>query len=92
MKLIPILTEKSLAAAQDGHYTFWVDKRLNKYQIKKLVGEIFDVTVIKVRTLNVAGETKKTYQGKIKRVMPRKKAIVTLKGKEKIDIFEGKKK
>ena len=92
MRLIPILTEKTLAAAQDGHYTFWVDRRLNKHQIKKLIGEVFDVTVIKVRTLNVAGETKKTYQRKIKKVMPRKKAIVVLKGKEKINAFEGKKK
>lgn len=92
MKLIPILTEKSLAAAQNGHYTFWVDRRLNKHKIKKLIGEVFDVSVVKVRTLNVAGEIKKTYQGKIKKVMPRKKAMVTLKGKDKIDIFEGKKK
>ena len=60
MKLTPILTEKSLVEAEKGNYTFWVDRRLNKYQIKKLVGEIFEVTVVNVRTINVAEETDET--------------------------------
>ena len=92
MKLEPILTEKSLSKAKKGNYTFWVDRKLNKHQIKKLVSEVFDVVVVKVRTINVAGEKKKNNKGKIKVVKPRKKAMVTLKEKEKIDLFEVKNK
>jgi large subunit ribosomal protein L23 len=92
MLLKPLLTEKSMADAKKGNYTFWVDKRMNKHQIKKLIGEMFGVTVVNVRTINLRGEKKKTYRGKIKIIKPRKKAIVVLKEKEKIDLFEEKKK
>lgn len=47
--------------------------------------------VVKVRTMNVAGETKKTFVGRKRVIQPRKKAIVTLGGKDKIDLFETKK-
>jgi large subunit ribosomal protein L23 len=91
MKLIPVLTEKSLEQAKRGNYTFWVDRNLTKHQIKKLVSEVFAVNVVRVRTANIAGETKKTLM-RVKRVIqPRKKAIVTLRDKDKIDLFEEKK-
>lgn len=90
-KLIPVLTEKSLEEAKRGKYTFWVGRNMTKYQIKKLISDVFEVSVVKVRTMNYVGETKRTQTGKIKRVMPRKKAVVTLKEKEKIDLFESKK-
>lgn len=92
MKLEPVLTEKSMEKARKGDYTFWVNKGMTKYQIKNLVNKVFGVTVINVRTISVAGEKKKTYLGKMRVVKPRKKAIVTLKEKEKIDLFESKKK
>lgn len=88
--LKPILTEKSLENAKQGKYSFWVDKNLTKHKIKKLVGEVFGVTVVGVRTLNVAGERKKNFRGRVRVIKPRKKAIVTLAGKDKIDIFETK--
>jgi large subunit ribosomal protein L23 len=91
MKLIPILTEKSLELAKDGKYTFWVDRNSTKPQVKKLVSDIFNVAVANVRTINLAGETKRTMAGKKKIIKPRKKAVVTLKGKDKIDLFEEKK-
>ena len=91
MLLKPVLTEKSMEEAKNGNYTFWVDRGLNKHQIKRLIGEVFSVTVVNVRTINLRGEKKKTYQGKVKIIKPRKKAIVTLKEKEKIDLFEEKK-
>jgi large subunit ribosomal protein L23 len=90
MKLIPVLTEKSLGQAKEGNYTFWVDRRMNKYQIKQAVEKIFDVNVVKVRTINLKGEVKQSYFGKRKVIKPRKKAIVTLKEKQKIDLFEVK--
>lgn len=88
----PILTEKSLKEAKSGKYSFWVGKNISKYKIGGLIEKLFDVTVKKVRTINYKGEIKRTNMGKIKRIMPRKKAIITLAGKGKIDLFESKKK
>jgi large subunit ribosomal protein L23 len=92
MLLKPVLTEKSLSEAKKGNYTFWVGRGLTKNQIKRLVAEVFGVTVVNVRTINLRGEKKKTLRGRIRIIKPRKKAIVTLKEKEKIDLFEEKKK
>ena len=91
MRIAPVLTEKSLNEAKEGNYTFWVDRRMNKNQIRGLVEETFEVHVTRVRTITVPGETKKTFRGRKVVVKPRKKAIVTLKEKEKIDLFETKK-
>jgi large subunit ribosomal protein L23 len=92
MKLEPIISEKSLKLASEGRYTFRVDRNLNKYQIKKLVQDVFDVHVTKVRTIKEPGELKRTFRGRKRIIQPGKKAIVTLKDKEKIDLFEEKKK
>ncbi len=91
-KLEPILTEKTTKLAESGKYSFRVDRNLTKYQIKKLIGEIFDVHVTKVRTLKEPGEKKRTSSGRKRVILPGKKAIVTLRDKEKIDLFETKKK
>ena len=88
IKLEPVLTEKSLKNAAEGKYTFFVDRGLNKYQIRKHVEEIFGVSVVKVRTLKKPGEKKRTVYGRKKIIKPRKKAIVTLKEGEKIKVFE----
>jgi len=88
MKLVPILTEKSLKDAKKGKYTFYVGMNLNKYQIKELIEKAFKVNVVKVRSMVKKGEEKRTMQGMKKTVKPKKKAVVTLKEKEKIDIFE----
>lgn len=92
MKLTPILTEKSLSDAREGKFTFLVGKTLTKYQIKELVEFTFQVKVDSVKTVKLQGELKKSWSGRKKQVKPAKKAIVTLKGKDKIDLFdEGKK-
>jgi len=91
MKLEPILTEKSLKEAKRGNYTFWVGKALTKSQIKRLISEVFAVHVVKVKTANFKEEVKKSLWGRTHRVGARKKATVTLKEKEKIDLFETKK-
>lgn len=88
MKLEPVLTEKSLKDASLGNYTFKVDPRMTKHQIKKMVEDTFGVKVTNVRTMNEAGEVKRTLFGRKKVIQPRKKAIVSLAEKEKIDIFE----
>ena len=91
MKLYPVLTEKSLGEAKRGNYTFWVEPNLTKYQIKRLVANVFGVTVTKVKTLNMKKGVKKTLMGRKRVLSARKKAIVTLSGKDKIDLFEEKK-
>jgi large subunit ribosomal protein L23 len=91
-KLEPVLTEKTMSLASEGKYTFRVEKKLNKYKIKKLVEEVFGVKVVGVRTMNEAGETKRTMAGRKRVIQPTKKAIVQLAEKEKIDLFEETKK
>ena len=92
MKLIPVLTEKSLEEARRGSYTFLVDRGLNKDQIKKRIESVFGVHVTGVNTLNIKALSRKNLKGYIQREKGAKKAIVTLKDKEKIDLFEEKKK
>jgi large subunit ribosomal protein L23 len=90
MKLSPVLTEKSLADAKIGHYTFLVNRNLRKADIKKAIEEAFAVHVTGVRTANMKGGTKKNMRGKLQTKKAFKKAWVILAEKEKIDIFEEK--
>lgn len=73
----PIITEKSMAAPAQNCYTFQVDRRTTKSQIKKTVEEKFKVDVVRVRTMNV--EKKKRW----------KKAMVEIKKGQKIEGFGG---
>lgn len=90
MKLVPILTEKSLKNAKEGKYSFWVNKAFNKYQIKKLVEESFEVHVRKVWVAKKGENLKRGNLGK-RYEEASKKAVVTLAEKEKLDLFEEKK-
>jgi len=90
LKIKPILTEKSLEAAGSGKYSFWVSASLTKYKIKKLVEEIFGVHVKKVWTQNRTGKIRTTLARKKVTVRPKKKVLVVLEGKEKIDLFHRK--
>ena len=87
MTIRPILTEKSLALAKDGQYSFWVPKTLTKYGIKQVVGETFGVTVTGVTTLRTKRYARRNVYGKSKTTASQKKAIVTLKEGEKIALF-----
>ncbi len=90
MKLIPILTEKSLGEAKKGKYTFLVDSDMNKPDVKCVVDTVFKVHTRQVRIISSRGGTKKNLRGKIQRIAPKKKAIIVLKAGEKIDLFEEK--
>ena len=87
----PILTEKGLNEAKRGKYGFYVDPKLNKFQIKELLSRLFDVHVVSVKTISLKSRIKKDNKGKYKKIALRKKAIVTLKAKETIDLFDTKK-
>lgn len=84
----PVVTEKSMDLLADNKYTFIVDKKANKTEIKNAIENIFEVKVDRVNTLNLKGKPKRL--GKFEGRTPnRKKAIVTLKPGQKISLFEG---
>lgn len=86
----PIISEQSMEGAQFKCYTFEVDKRSNKIEIKKAVEEIFGVKVAKVNTLNMQGKEKRQGAQPKGRRPSWKKAMVTLKPESKtIEFFEG---
>ncbi len=84
----PVLTEKSYDHLAERTYTFVVDKRANKIQIRQAVEEIFGVKVDKVNTLNTLGKMKR--QGRTQGRRPSvKKAYVKLKKDSKgIEFFD----
>ena len=86
--LEPVVSEKSYDLIQQlNTYTFVVDKRSNKTEIKQAVAEIFEVRVLSVNTINRKGKRKRT-GAKIGRRKDTKRALVTLAVGDSIDIFE----
>ena len=83
--LSPVVSEKSYSLIDDGKYTFVVDPRANKTEIKLAIEKIFNVKVAGINTLNRPGKTRRTKFGLGKR-KDTKRAIVTLKSGS-IDIF-----
>ena len=81
----PIVSEKSYNLIDQGKYTFEVDPRSNKTEIKQAIEQIFDVKVSAVNTINRKGKTRRTRNGLGKR-KDTKRAIVTLRTGT-IDIF-----
>lgn len=84
----PVVSEKSYALMADGKYTFRVDDRAHKLQIARAVEEVFDVTVVEVRTAKVRSKPKRRglHRGKTRSW---KKAIVKLAPGDRIELFEG---
>ena len=86
--LRPVVSEKSYAGLELNTYTFLVDRRANKTQIKEAVQAIWDVRVVSVNTLNRRGKVKRRRFTSGKRP-DEKRAIVTLAAGDSIEIFEG---
>ncbi len=84
----PLVTEKSTTLQDQGKYAFEVNTKANKYEIKDAVEKAFKVSVTSVNIVKVPGETHRVGKNKVFR-QPWKKAIVTLKSGDKIQIFEG---
>ncbi|MBI5183797.1 MAG: 50S ribosomal protein L23 [Nitrospinae bacterium] len=85
----PLITEKSTNLIKtDNRVTFKVALNANKDEIKKVVETIFNVTVLRVNTLRMKGKKKRVGRNVGKRP-DWKKAIVTLKKGDRIEIFEG---
>ncbi len=88
----PLVTEKSNFQMSKLHqYVFEVDQDATKTQIKDAVETVFNVTVLRVNTINTAA--KRGRRARSRRVMVRKsgykKAVVTLAADDRIPIFEG---
>jgi large subunit ribosomal protein L23 len=84
----PLITEKSMGLASLGKYAFEVDPDANKIEIAQAIEQIYGVEVVKVNTINVKPKTKRLgrFEGKTGGM---KKAYVTLKPGQRIQIFEG---
>ena len=82
----PIITENSYDMMEDNVYTFEVAKDSNKVEIRQAIEAIFNVSVVKVNTLNVKPKPKRVrYQ--VGQTRTWKKAMVTLKEGDTIELF-----
>lgn len=84
----PIVSERSYKLLEQNKYSFEVNIKASKEAIANSVENAFKVKVINVNTMNCKGKFKR--QGKTSGYTKNwKKAIVTLKAGDKIDVFEG---
>lgn len=84
----PLLTEKSNALRENHKYCFVIDARANKIMVMQAVRELFSVHPTDCNIVNVGGKPRRVrYRSGY--TSSWKKAIVTLNGNEKIQIFEG---
>lgn len=86
--LAPVVSEKSYGLLDENKYTFLVDPRANKTQIKIAVEQIFGVKVLSVNTINRQGKTRRTRYGLGRRANT-KRAIISVAPGDRIDIFQG---
>ena len=84
----PIMTEKSTTLNQFNKYSFFVSKNSNSLEIKQAIESIFKVKVIKVNIINQKSKLK-IKQGKKSVKSGYKKAIITLKKGQSIDLTTG---
>jgi len=84
----PVVTEKSEAASALNRVVFEVDPRASKHQIRRAVEKAFNVKVVKVHTLHLAGKRKRLMRGYAIKRGSWKKAVVTLAEGNRIDFYE----
>lgn len=84
----PLVTEKNSALQAQGKYAFKVAEEANKEQIKQAVEKAFKVTVTGVNVMTVPGKRRRM-RGREVMSPSWKKALVTLKPGDKIELFEG---
>ena len=86
--LSPVITEKTTIVSENNQVVFEVPLEASKPEIKEAVEQLFKVSVTAVNTLRVKGKTKR-FRGRPGRRKDVKKAIVTLKDGDSIDIATG---
>ena len=86
-----LISEKASLVGQNANtYVFKVNTSATKNQVKKAIEAKFDVNVIKVNILNMKGKTKRmmNLRGKIRKKSDWKKAYVSLKSEDRIEIAQ----
>jgi len=84
----PEITEKSTFLGESGQYVFEVAKEANKIEIKRAVEEIFKVNVRAVNIIHVRGKVRTMGRSR-GMTAAKKKAVVTLKEGQRIELFQG---
>ena len=84
----PLITEKGSIQQIQGKYLFEVDVKATKTQVKQAVEKSFNVSVTQVNVVTMRGKMRRMGRG-IFKTPDWKKAIVTLKAGDKIELFEG---
>ncbi len=85
----PVISEKSMDNAAKGRYTFRVDVKATKHEVKKVVEEKFKVNVLKISTVIVKGRKVRAGVRRTEILQsPFKKAVATVKQGQKIAIFD----
>ncbi|MCJ7763693.1 MAG: 50S ribosomal protein L23 [Dehalococcoidales bacterium] len=84
----PLITEKNTSLQTQGKYVFEVAGRANKLQVKQAVETAFKVNVTAVNVMTVPGKKKRMGRREVQNPSW-KKAVVTLKPGDKIELFEG---
>lgn len=84
----PVMTEKTSQLGADNKYAFWVDKRSNKIEIRKAVELVYKVKVDSVNIIMVRGKKKRLRYGQEGKKPDWKKALVTLKKGESINLYK----
>ena len=85
----PIITEKSTDEMAEGKYTFMVNRRSNKTEIRKAVETVFDVKVARVNTMNMIGKVKRQGYTSGRRTGWKKAIVKLTEGSKTIEFFEG---
>jgi large subunit ribosomal protein L23 len=87
INVVPLITEKNLNLSKENIYVFKASNNFNKNQLKKIISEMFNVDVVKIRTINYSKRVRG--RSKLKNVRPKfKKVLVKLAAGQKISIFE----
>ena len=84
----PVVTEKSTGLYEQGKYVFVVATDANKIEIKQAIETLFNVKVKDVRTMQYRGKERRVGRH-VGRRASWKKAVVTLRDGDTIEIFEG---
>lgn len=85
----PLISEKTIALSKQNFYTFLVDKRARKPQVAQAVREMFNVEVLSVKMMTVkpVSKVQRTRKGYFQ-IAAVKKAVVTVKKGQKINLFD----
>lgn len=82
----PLITEKAMRLSEKNTYVFLVNTFANKTEVKKELENLYSVDITKI-TMAAFGQKPRTFRGKVSSSRPIKKAMVTVKEGQKIEIY-----